>query len=160
VNGFVELTRERPVHVRFIEFMPFSGNRWDAAKVFTWQDILASISERYDFLPLQHEPNGTAKRYQVLGHAGSFAVISTMSAPFCGDCNRMRLTADGKMKNCLFSKQETDLLGPWRKGEDIKALITQSVLDKKEMLGGQFTSDLGSVHTDEMKNRSMITIGG
>lgn len=160
VLDFVALTKERPIHVRFIEFMPFSGNRWDASKVFTWQDMLSTISERFDFLPLEHEPNGTAKRYQVLRHAGSFAVISTMSAPFCSDCNRMRLTADGKMKNCLFSKQEADLLGPWRKGEDIRELIQQSIREKKELLGGQFTTDLKNIHTDEMENRSMITIGG
>jgi GTP 3',8-cyclase len=160
IGDFVALTREKPLHVRFIEFMPFSGNHWDAAKVFTWQDMLARISERFEYVPLAHEPNGTAKKYQVKDHAGTFAVISTMSAPFCGDCNRIRLTADGKMKNCLFSTRETDLLGPWKRGEDIRPLIHQCILEKKQMLGGQFTTDLGSVHADEMKNRSMITIGG
>jgi cyclic pyranopterin phosphate synthase len=82
-----------------------------------------------------------------------------MSAPFCGDCNRMRLTADGKMKNCLFSTSETDLLTPFRKGEDIVPLIHGNVHDKKEALGGQFT-DLEHVNAETIINRSMITIGG
>ena len=160
IPDFVQLTKDKPLHVRFIEFMPFSGNHWGADKVFTWQNMLALISDRHDFMPLEHEANATSKKYQIPGHAGTFAVISTMSAPFCGDCNRIRLTADGKMKNCLFSRQETDLLGPWRRGEDIRPLIHQGIHDKKEMLGGQFTSDLASVHTEDMENRSMITIGG
>ncbi|MEY2648605.1 MAG: hypothetical protein RL282_1318, partial [Bacteroidota bacterium] len=95
------------------------------------------------------------------GHKGTFAVISTMSAPFCGDCNRMRLTADGKMKNCLFSQTETDLLTPFRSGEDILPLIHQSIRDKKEALGGQFTVEsLEKIEADQLENRSMITIGG
>jgi cyclic pyranopterin phosphate synthase len=83
-----------------------------------------------------------------------------MSAPFCGDCNRMRLTADGKMKNCLFSQTETDLLNPFRNGEDIVPLIYQSIRDKKKALGGQFTTDLSKVEASKIENRSMITIGG
>jgi cyclic pyranopterin phosphate synthase len=96
----------------------------------------------------------------VPGHKGSFAVISTMSAPFCEGCNRMRLTADGKLKNCLFSKSETDLLTPFRNGEEILPLIHQSILSKAKMLGGQFTEDFTHIHAEEIANRSMITIGG
>ena len=71
------------------------------------------------FLPLQNDKHDTAKHYMIPGHVGSFAVISTMSSPFCSGCNRMRLTADGKMKNCLFSNSETDLLSALRNGEDV-----------------------------------------
>jgi cyclic pyranopterin phosphate synthase len=83
-----------------------------------------------------------------------------MTAPFCSDCNRMRLTADGKMKNCLFSQSETDLLNPFRRGENIVPLIYQSIRDKKQSLGGQFTADLAHVEAGKIENRSMITIGG
>jgi cyclic pyranopterin phosphate synthase len=83
-----------------------------------------------------------------------------MSAPFCSDCNRMRLTADGKMKNCLFSQTETDLLTPFRNKEDILPLIYQSIKDKKKALGGQFTTDTANIQSDKINNRSMITIGG
>jgi len=160
INDFIEWTKLQPVHIRFIEFMPFSGNRWDSAKVMTWQEILSRVSDVYDVLPLDREKHDTAKKYIVPGHQGTFAVISTMSAPFCGDCNRMRLTADGKMKNCLFSTSETDLLTAFRNGEDVVPLIHQSIKDKKKALGGQFTTDMEKIETAKLENRSMITIGG
>ena len=160
INDFVEWTRNEPVHVRFIEFMPFSGNRWTSNKVFTWKEILSVIEEKYSFLPLQGDKHDTAKKYIVPGHMGTFAVISTMSDNFCGNCNRMRLTADGKMKNCLFSDGETDLLSALRRGEDVLPLIHQNIRSKAKELGGQFTNILNEVHSDEIHNRSMISIGG
>jgi cyclic pyranopterin phosphate synthase len=160
INDFIRWTKDTPLHVRFIEFMPFSGNRWNSDRVMTYQQILEVASAAFDILPLQREVHETAKKYIVSGHQGTFAVISTMSAPFCGDCNRMRLTADGKMKNCLFSQTETDLLTPFRNGEDILPLIYQSILDKKKSLGGQFTTDMDKIETSKLENRSMITIGG
>jgi GTP 3',8-cyclase len=140
--------------------MPFEGNRWTSNRVFTWQEMLAVVDTQYEYVRLEDEPNGTAKRYRVPGHAGTFSVISTMSAPFCGTCNRMRLTADGKMKNCLFSGEETDLLGALRRGEEVSSLIRDSVLNKKEKLGGQFTKTFDLLEADALVNRSMITIGG
>ena len=160
INDFIKWTKNEPVHVRFIEFMPFTGNRWKCEKVFTLQQILETVSREFDILPLEKEKHGTSKKYIIPGHQGTFAVISTMSAPFCSDCNRMRLTADGKMKNCLFSQSETDLLTPFRNKEDILPLIYQSILDKKKELGGQFTTDTVNIQTDKINNRSMITIGG
>ncbi len=160
IIDFVRWTKDVPVHVRFIEFMPFTGNKWENEKVFTLQQMLALISHAFDALPLEKEKNETAKKYIVPGHKGTFAVISTMSAPFCSDCNRLRLTADGKMKNCLFSTSETDLLTPFRQQEDILPLIYQSIADKKKALGGQFTTDTAHIDSDKINNRSMITIGG
>jgi cyclic pyranopterin phosphate synthase len=160
INDFIEWTKDTPVQVRFIEFMPFSGNRWTSNKVFTWQQILEVVESKYPIVRLNDELHDTAKKYTVPGHAGSFAVISTMTSPFCSGCNRMRLTADGKMKNCLFSKEETDLLTAFRNGEDILPLIQKSVTSKAKELGGQFTADFEQVHADEIQNRSMITIGG
>jgi GTP 3',8-cyclase len=160
INDFVEWTKHQPVHVRFIEFMPFTGNRWTSNKVFTMQEMLQVIKEKYKMERLQDEKHDTAKGYQVAGHLGTFAIISTMSANFCGDCNRMRLTADGKMKNCLFSEKETDLLSALRRGEDVVPLIHQSVKAKAKELGGQFTADFEHLHAEDIHNRSMITIGG
>jgi GTP 3',8-cyclase len=156
---FVEWTKDQPIHVRFIEFMPFSGNHWKEDKVFTWQQMMEQISIQYDLIPIEKANHDTARQYKIMGHAGSIAVIATMSAPFCSDCNRMRLTADGKMKNCLFSRTETDLLTPFRRGEDIAPLILASIAEKKKALGGQFT-DLEHVDAEQIINRSMITIGG
>ncbi|GAB3008554.1 GTP 3',8-cyclase MoaA [Niabella terrae] len=157
---FVEWTREQPVQIRFIEFMPFTGNQWDGSKVFTWQQMLERIGARYPFVPVATGPHDTAKKYQVPGHAGSFAVISTMSAPFCSSCNRMRLTADGKLKNCLFAGGETDLLSVIRSGEDPRQLIIENIAGKARELGGQFTKDFKQLDTRSVLNRSMIAIGG
>jgi cyclic pyranopterin phosphate synthase len=160
LNDFVEWTKDIPVHVRFIEFMPFSGNHWTSNKVFTLDDILHVIKEKYEILALENDSHDTAKSFRVPGHKGSLAVISTMSAPFCSGCNRIRLTADGKMKNCLFSRQETDLLTPLRRGEDVLPLIMQNMSKKEKELGGQFTKDFAHIHAEQIDNRSMITIGG
>lgn len=160
ILDFIAWTKGTPVHVRFIEFMPFSGNRWTSNKVVTWQQLLQVIEEKYSVIPLSHQKNETAKRYAVPGHAGTFAVISTMSANFCGDCNRMRLTADGKMKNCLFSETETDLLSALRNGKDVVPLIHQSIRSKAEKLGGQFSGNFELLQPENIQNRSMITIGG
>lgn len=160
INDFVEWTKHEPVHIRFIEFMPFTGNRWTSNKVFTMQEMLEVIRQQYEVTRLQDEKHDTAKGYKVPGHKGTFAIISTMSENFCGDCNRMRLTADGKMKNCLFSKQETDLLSALRKGEDVVPLIHKSIQSKAKELGGQFTADFEHLHAEDIHNRSMITIGG
>jgi cyclic pyranopterin phosphate synthase len=160
ISDFIRWTQDSPIHVRFIEFMPFSGNRWNSERVMTWQQILEVASGEFNIEPIQREKHETAKKYMIPGSPGTFAVISTMSAPFCGDCNRMRLTADGKMKNCLFSQTETDLLTPFRSGEDILPLIYQSIRDKKKALGGQFTTDMEKIETSKLENRSMITIGG
>lgn len=160
INDFIEWTKDCPVHIRFIEFMPFAGNRWTSNKVFTLQQILHVVEEKYSFISLKNDVHDTAKAYMVPGHAGTFAVISTMSAPFCSGCNRIRLTADGKMKNCLFSKEETDLLSALRRGEDVEPLIHQSIYAKAKELGGQFNTDFEHLHLEDINNRSMITIGG
>ncbi len=160
IPDFIAWTKHTPVHVRFIEFMPFSGNRWTSNKVVSLEEILAAIAIKYDYIRLQDAENDTAKGFTVPGHAGTFAIISTMTSPFCSGCNRMRLTADGKMKNCLFSRTETDLLSAFRRGDDVRPLIHQSIQDKAKELGGQFTTDFEHLHAETIDNRSMITIGG
>jgi cyclic pyranopterin phosphate synthase len=160
INDFVEWTKHDPVHVRFIEFMPFAGNKWTSNKVITMQQILQVIEEKYEVVRLEDQKHDTAKGYKVPGHPGTFSIISTMSANFCGDCNRMRLTADGKMKSCLFAEKETDLLTALRNGKDVTSLIHHNIRSKAKELGGQFTTDFGSLNADDIHNRSMITIGG
>ena len=160
IIDFVQWTIGTPVHIRFIEFMPFDGNKWQSDKVITMQEILNKVRAQFDIEPLNRLPHETAKKFKVKNSAGSFAIISTMSEPFCGDCNRIRLTADGKMKNCLFSQSETDLLSAYRMGNDITALIHQNISEKKQALGGQFTTDMENIETDALHNRTMISIGG
>jgi cyclic pyranopterin phosphate synthase len=160
IIDFVRWTKDAPIHIRFIEFMPFDGNQWNSSKVITLQQILDKVSAEFELEALSRSAHETAKKFSVSGHRGTFAVISTMSAPFCGDCNRMRLTADGKMKNCLFSKSETDVLTAYRNGENIVALIHQNIHEKKQALGGQFTTDMDKIEINALHNRTMISIGG
>ncbi|GAA4730660.1 GTP 3',8-cyclase MoaA [Flavisolibacter ginsenosidimutans] len=160
INDFIEWTKNTPVHVRFIEFMPFDGNRWNSDKVVSLAEILQTIESRYSVIKLEDAPNDTTKKYTVPGHAGTFAVISTMTQPFCGTCNRIRLTADGRLKNCLFAREETDLLTALRTGENVEDLIRQNILRKHASHGGQFSSTVEEVHGEQIHNRSMIAIGG
>ena len=160
ISDFIRLTQAMPLHVRFIEFMPFTGNQWHNEKVITATGMMEPVCREFDIVKLLDEPHATAKKYKVIGYEGTFAFITTMSDQFCGDCNRMRITADGKMKNCLFGKDETDLLGAFRRGEDIVPLIRDSVQNKHAALGGQMPPDHRQVEAEKIENRSMIRIGG
>lgn len=160
ILDFIEMTRDSQIEVRFIEFMPFSGNRWTSNQVFTLEEIVTEVQSRYDILAIEPEAHDTAKKFKIPGFAGNFAVISTMTAPFCSSCNRIRLTADGKLKNCLFSKGETDLLSALRRGEEIMPLIEGTIKAKHKALGGQFSGVFQDIDTSTLDNRSMITIGG
>lgn len=160
ILDFVEWTRNDDLEVRFIEFMPFEGNKWTSNQVFSLDEVLNTISARYEVQAVAGSPHDTAKHYKIAGHKGSFSIISTMSAPFCNGCNRLRLTADGKMKNCLFSKDESDLLGALRKGLSVEPLIQQNILTKAAKLGGQFHTNFNELKQETLENRSMISIGG
>lgn len=153
VVDFVKLTQHLPIHIRFIEFMPFAGNAWSEGKLFTYQEMLANINSTFEIEKLIDKKHSTSKKYKVPGYEGTFAFITTMTTPFCGDCNRLRLTADGKMKNCLFSKGEADLLTAYRNGVDMVPIIKTCLKQKNEMLGGL-------TNAEKMENRSMIQIGG
>ena len=160
IPAFIEMTKNAHLHVRFIEFMPFTGNGWDQQQVFSSDEILELIRQNFQFQKLKDRPNDTARNFSVDNHVGTFAIISTMTEPFCNTCNRLRLTSDGKMKNCLFSKGEADILSALRNGEDIVPIIQQCVWQKKEARGGQMMGDLANISAASIENRSMISIGG
>jgi cyclic pyranopterin phosphate synthase len=153
VLRFVEWTKNSPLHVRFIEFMPFDGNKWNNERVVSCEEILGKISLYYTSIKLPDALNDTAKKYQVKDHKGTFAVISTISEPFCSTCNRLRLSSSGKIRNCLFSANEIDLLSSFRSGQDILPLI-QSCVEKK------FFSKGGSKDWEDVKGVQMVSIGG
>jgi cyclic pyranopterin phosphate synthase len=110
--------------------MPFSANSWEINKVMRSGELLEKILQHYDIIKLTDDIHDTAKKYKVPGYAGDFGMISTVSEPFCSGCNRLRLTADGKMRNCLFAQTDTDLLTPLRNGEDVIPLIKANVQAK------------------------------
>ncbi len=160
VLDFVKLTKENTFHVRFIEFMPFNGNEWNKKEVVSFKNMLFDIEEEFDIVKLNDLPNSTSKSYKAVGHKGTFSFITTVSMPFCSDCNRIRLTADGKLKNCLFSANEMDLLAALRHNKDIRPLIIENIRNKKKELGG-----LGNLKSDDLdirkiSKRSMFAIGG
>lgn len=159
---FVELTRDSDIHVRFIEFMPFAGNHWGRERVYTYAEMLGHIGSVHSFEKLDDDPHSTAKAYRVPGWKGTFAVISTVTEPFCGSCDRLRLTAEGKMRNCLFAREETDLLSALRRGEDIAPLIEANVLAKHAMLGGlpPFKPEKQEEVLHDLSERPMVAIGG
>lgn len=160
VIDFVALTKELPVHVRFIEFMPFQNNAWQGASVLPFHEMMHQIELHFSVIKLRDEQHDTTKKFIVPGHAGTFAAITTMTQPFCSGCNRMRLTADGKMKNCLFSQDETDILTALRNGQAIEPLIRQNILEKKLETGGQLLRNYEQIDPELVKNRPMIQIGG
>lgn len=160
ILDFVAITKDLPLHVRMIEFMPFEGNHWQSKKVITAAEMMNWVEAEYDMVKLKDKPHATAKKYKAIGHEGTFAFITTMTEHFCGDCNRMRITADGKMKNCLFGQEEMDLLGYLRQGKDFEPLIKLSVLRKHAVMGGQFKGSYREAEASQITNRSMIKIGG
>lgn len=160
---FIELSKDRPLHIRFIEFMPFNGNKWDWAKGIGYEKMMNTFKSHYgdsNVLKLEGKPNETARAFAINGYIGTFGIIGSVTNPFCTTCNRIRLTADGKMKNCLFSTEETDLLTPLRHGQDIVPLILESIFSKKKKRAGMDTLEDMQNSTTIEKNRSMVAIGG
>ncbi|MCB7480157.1 GTP 3',8-cyclase MoaA [Christiangramia sediminis] len=158
INDFIQLTKHKNLTVKFIEFMPFKGNKWDWSKGVSEQEILKIVADKFGKInELENPEHSTSNNFQVEGHVGSFGIVSTITNPFCSECNRIRLTADGKMKNCLFANSETDLLTPFRNGEKMEDIIIKAIKTKK------FSRDGMDVKMDAKhyeKNRSMISIGG
>jgi cyclic pyranopterin phosphate synthase len=160
---FIELTKDLPVSIRFIEFMPFDGNKWDVSKMVSCKTIINKVNKQYPkglIKRLQDAPNDTAKNYKIQGYKGQFAIISSVTNPFCDTCNRLRLTANGHIKNCLFSASESDLLTTLRSGKPIVPIIQKAVQAKFKMRGGMDTLEKLKKPDLHTKNRSMITIGG
>ncbi|KAL2620069.1 hypothetical protein R1flu_000274 [Riccia fluitans] len=153
---FVELTRSKPINVRFIEFMPFDGNVWSSKKLVSYFEMLSSLREKYPSLSrLKDHPTDTAKNFQVDGFEGTVSFITSMTHSFCSGCNRLRLMADGNFKVCLFGPAEVSLRDAMRSGVDdegLKQIIGDAVKRKKAAHAGMF--DLAKT-----QNRPMIHIG-
>ena len=160
LSDFLKLIQDYPFDIRFIEFMPFTGNHWSNEQVITMQELQHLVQSQVQLNPLPLKPHHTAKEFTAEGFLGTMAFISTMSNHFCSDCNRLRITAEGKIKNCLFGKDEFDLITPLRKGESIDSLIAHAVKLKHRELGGQLNPNFNEIDAQSIVNRSMIGIGG
>jgi cyclic pyranopterin phosphate synthase len=135
VLPFARFAREHPYEVRFIEFMPLDGDHaWKPDSVLSGAEVRAIVEEHFPLEPAPREPHATARVYRFADGKGSIGFINPVSEPFCGDCNRIRLTADGRLRTCLFSLNETDLRGPMRAGAgdaDLEQIIRNAVWRKE-----------------------------
>jgi cyclic pyranopterin phosphate synthase len=135
VVPFAELARRKPYQVRFIEFMPLDADRaWTQDRVLTGKEVREMIDAVYPLEPLGRESHATAKVYRFRDGKGEVGFVNPVSEPFCADCNRIRLTADGKLRTCLFSLHETDLRDPLRSGAadaELEQVIRDAVWRKE-----------------------------
>lgn len=134
IPDFAELSRDRPLHVRFIEVMPTESNlELSASNFLSCDEALARVSEVDDLEPVPGPPgNGPATYFSFPGAQGTIGVITPMSHNFCSRCNRMRLTADGQLRPCLFGTIQTPLRDALRRGEALEPLINETLRIKPE----------------------------
>lgn len=157
LGDFVALTVDCPIEVRFIEYMPFDGNGWQDLRMMPYTEMIGQIEARFGPLErVQEKPNDTSKTYRVPGAEGRVGFITSMSEHFCGGCNRLRLTADGNLKVCLFGKAEVSLRDAMRAGATdatLGTVIDAAVKRKKAAHAGMY-------EIAASENRPMILIGG
>lgn len=148
---------DNSINVRFIEFMPFVGNGWNIEKVIPYTQILKQIESKYKLTPLIAEPSAVAKDFAIDGFNTTVSFITSMTESFCSTCNRLRLTADGSIKPCLFDPKEISLRDLLRSGASTDA-IEKTILDalKLKPEAHDPAEELAADHN----NRSMIQIGG
>lgn len=187
---FVELTRDDNIEVRFIEYMPFGGNKWSKNKMMSYSDILNVIQAKYpDIRRMEDEKNDTSKTWQVPSFVGRVGFITSMTHNFCSSCNRLRITSDGNIKVCLHGQAEVSLRDILRKCNDGEPLedfdqhpMSQAFPNPSlqfadqskswsntehellEVIGaavkGKKESHAGMGELENMQNRPMILIGG
>jgi cyclic pyranopterin phosphate synthase len=135
VLAFADLARRKPYEVRFIEFMPLDADHaWSEDRVLTGAEVRALIDAVHPLAGAPRDPHSTARVYRFADGQGEIGFINPVSEPFCGDCNRVRLTAEGKLRTCLFSMHETDLRGPLRAGagdDELEQVIRDAVWRKE-----------------------------
>jgi cyclic pyranopterin phosphate synthase len=158
VEAFAMFARESGVIMRFIEFMPLDADRhWTRDLVVPAAEIHARIQARWPLVQIPHERSETARKYRFAdGAPGEIGLIAPVTQPFCGHCSRIRLTADGKLRTCLFSKDDHDLRSLLREGasnEDLASYICSVVTEKEE---GHRINEPGFVPP----SRTMVFIGG
>jgi GTP 3',8-cyclase len=137
IEDFGRLTLEKPYHIRFIEHMPIGGNNWNSEKFLSILEIYERIQNVGPLVPIERRNNldGPAQRYKIENAKGEIGLIGALSNHFCAVCNRLRLTADGHLRSCLFSETEIDVMPLLREGksdEEIIALFEKAISEKPE----------------------------
>lgn len=155
ISAFVKLTKDFPIEVRFIEQMPFSGGAF-SEKIITANQIQSILESNFSLVPQLTELSSTAKLYNVPGYKGNVGIIAGYSRSFCGNCNRLRLTAEGMLKTCLYDGQSVnfkDLLRSVTNDNDIKEYIIAAINNRAK-------DGFESQNRTQDKNLSMAQIGG
>jgi len=161
IKDFIELTKEKNLAVRFIEEMPFNGTgQRETKEVWNYTKILDHIQKVYkDVIPVQAEKSSTSKNFKINGYQGTFGIIPAFTRTICNDCNRIRITATGLFKNCLFDEGVFNVRDFIRKGasnDDLKKLFLSIVKDKPE---NGFIAEANR-KLNKNVSESMSTIGG
>jgi cyclic pyranopterin phosphate synthase len=157
VEAFAEFAREKDIVMRFIEFMPLDADRaWTRDLVVTADEIHRRISALWPLIPIVHERSETARKYRFADGRGEIGLIAPVTHPFCGHCSRIRLTADGKLRTCLFSKEDHDLKFMLRGGATDREIgdAIRAIVEKKEK--GHRINEPDFVPP----SRTMVFIGG
>jgi len=152
----VHWAKDKPINVRFIEYMPFKDNHWQPDGVTSYAEMREQMDKHFKLVPLEMEHGAVAKDFAIKHHIGTVSFVTSMTDSFCSSCNRLRLTADGSVKSCLFYLPEVSLRDVLRRGitdEDLALMIQSAVLMKPEAHPPM--EELATV-----ANRSMIEIGG
>jgi len=157
VEAFAEFARERDLIMRFIEFMPLDADRaWTRESMVPAAEVYKRISARWPLVPVVHERSETARKYRFADGRGEIGLVAPVTQPFCGFCSRIRLTADGKLRTCLFSKDDHDLKFLLRGGANDREIGDEilSIVAQKEK--GHRINEPGFVPP----SRTMVYIGG
>ena len=156
ILDFVDWAKDRPINVRFIEYMPFPDNKWSTGGLMPYAEMRALIAQSHELIPLVGEVTAVGKDFRLAGHSGTVSFVTSMTESFCGGCNRLRVTSDGNIKSCLFHPAEQSLRDCMRAGgtdADVERLILGAV-DAKQAAHPPMEELM------TMKNRTMIEIGG
>jgi cyclic pyranopterin phosphate synthase len=157
VEAFAAFARERDLIMRFIEFMPLDADRaWTRDMVVTGAEVHRRISALWPLVPIVHERSETARKFRFPDGRGEIGLISPVSQPFCGHCSRIRLTADGKLRTCLFSKEDHDLRALLRGGATDREIGDEIIAIVANKEKGHTINEPGFIPP----SRTMVSIGG
>jgi len=159
---FVEMTKDKDLEIRFIEYMPFDGNRWSSKKMLPYQEMLTLIRQKYPQIQkVQDHPNDTSKTFAVPGFKGRIGFITSMTEHFCGSCNRLRITSDGNLKVCLFGNSEVSLRDMLRDNFNQGSPIDEAAWDaiKQVEMDRHEGRTLGGLGLQEKENELLNVIG-
>ena len=159
IPGFIEFVKERNLNIRFIEYMPFTSNGWNERVFISYQEIKSIVEENYSLVEIKNGKHNVAKNFRIKGYTGTVSFVSSISDHFCDGCNRLRLTASGNLKLCLFSSLSSEIkLKDYLRDDKITdeeiAKVISSALQQKELKHPELDELL------TMDKNNMLRIGG